>query len=53
LAPSTFGGLTAAANGTTYYCSDCKALSVALNTCLAGGTGALAVRINGVWKCFQ
>lgn len=35
------------ANGTIIYCSDCNTASA----CTAGGTGALASRQNGAWKC--
>jgi hypothetical protein len=34
-------------NGTIVYCSDCTTASA----CTGGGTGALASRQNGAWKC--
>lgn len=34
-------------NGTQVYCSNCD------SSCAAGGTGAMAMRINGAWKCIQ
>jgi hypothetical protein len=34
-------------NGTLYYCSDCTTASA----CTGGGSGALASRQNGAWKC--
>lgn len=40
-------------NGTVVYCSDCTVTSGSDNTCAGSGTGALAVRLNGAWRCFQ
>lgn len=39
-------------NGTIVYCSDGQVTSGADNTVKNGGTGCLAVRINGVWRAF-
>jgi len=33
-------------------CTDCAVTSGASNVCTSGGTGCLAVRLNGVWRCF-
>jgi hypothetical protein len=43
----TQANLGAPANGTLLYCQDCNQDS----TCTAGGSGALAKRIAGSWKC--
>ena len=49
-------GTTHSSLGTTNkmltVCTDCAVTSGADNTCASGGTGALAVRLNGVWRCF-
>lgn len=50
----TFTAITQAnlgtpADGTLTYCSTCTSPS---NPCTGGGTGALAFRQNGTWKCF-
>lgn len=42
---------TLTANGMMIYCSDCAAASAFDQTCAGGGTGNLAVRVNGVAKC--
>lgn len=34
-------------------CTDCAVTSGSDNTCTSGGSGALAVRINSVWRCFN
>ena len=47
----TLGGLVNT-NGGIAYCSDCQVTSGADNTCAGSGSGALAVRLNGVWRCF-
>ena len=39
--------LAAEADGTIIYCTDCTVAS----PCAAGGTGALAKRLNGAWIC--
>lgn len=47
---TTFAGLATwpiQVNGTIVYCSDCTVSTV----CVAGGTGALAERLNGGWNC--
>jgi hypothetical protein len=44
---STFAGLGANANGNLLYCTDCQQT----NPCAAGGSGAVAARINGAWSC--
>jgi hypothetical protein len=49
LVSTAFAGLGTPTNGTVYYCSDCAAAS---NPCTGAGTGAMAVRQNGAWKCF-
>ena len=40
------------ANGTQVFCSDCAAGAIDV-TCTGGGTGAMAFRINGVWRCLS
>jgi hypothetical protein len=42
-----FAALGKPDNGTVVYCSDCTLAS----PCAAGGTGALAKRLGGVWVC--
>ena len=39
-------------NGILSYCSDCAVTSGADNTCAGSGSGALAIRLNGAWRCF-
>lgn len=47
-------GVGGTGNGLVKYCSDCALTTVGTdNTCTSGGTGALAVRINDVWRCFN
>lgn len=44
----TFGQLpTTAVDGNQIWCSDCQVSA----QCTPGGTGALAVRVNGIWSC--
>ncbi|HYE80379.1 MAG TPA: hypothetical protein VEI97_20570 [bacterium] len=43
----TFANLGAATNGTMIYCSDCTFA----NPCAGAGTGAIAKRLNGAWRC--
>jgi hypothetical protein len=43
-----FANLGTPGNGTVTFCTDC---STASNPCTGTGTGALAVRQNGAWKC--
>ncbi len=50
---NSLGSLPASPNGSFSYCSNCTVTSGADNTCAGSGTGALAVRLNGVWRCFQ
>jgi hypothetical protein len=47
----TFTNLSTTANTLT-VCTDCAVTSGADNTCTSGGTGAIAARLNGVWRCF-
>ncbi len=49
----THANLGTPSNGTLIYCSDCTVTSGADNTCAASGSGALAVRLNGAWRCFN
>lgn len=42
-----FASLGTPANGTMVYCSDCTFA----NPCAGAGTGALAKRLNGAWRC--
>ena len=44
---TAFASLGASTNGTIVYCSDCTIA----NPCAAGGTGAIAKRLNSVWVC--
>lgn len=46
-ASSTFAALGTPANGTFQYCTDCTFA----NPCASGGTGAIAKRLNGAWRC--
>lgn len=46
---SSFGPLPARPNGSAIFCDDCVK---GTNPCtVSGGTGAVAVRINNVWRC--
>ena len=40
-------------NGTYGYCFDCTVASGASNVCADSGTGALYMRLNGAWRCFN
>jgi hypothetical protein len=51
LSPVVFSGLSTV-DGTEQYCKTCTVTSGSDNTCAAAGSGAVAVRINGVSKCF-
>lgn len=42
-----FASLGADGNGMVRYCSDCTFA----NPCAGGGTGAIAKRLNGAWRC--
>ncbi|HUE00983.1 MAG TPA: hypothetical protein VMR62_15535 [Bryobacteraceae bacterium] len=44
---STFAGLGSAANGAMLYCSNCTQTTA----CAAGGSGAMAMYVNGAWSC--
>lgn len=44
---STFASLGAAINGTILYCSNCTQTTA----CAAGGSGAMAMYVNGGWSC--
>ena len=46
-----FASLGTPTNGTFDYCSDCTTSTG--TTCAGSGTGALAVRLNGAWQCFE
>jgi len=46
--PKTFSTLGTPANGVIYYCSDCVKGG---NPCAGAGTGAIAQRLNSVWRC--
>jgi hypothetical protein len=47
LAGIVFASLGTPVNGTVAYCSDCTFA----NPCAGGGTGAIAKRLNGAWRC--
>jgi hypothetical protein len=53
ISPGTivFGSLPASVNSAQLYCSDCTVTSSIDNTCAGSGSGAVALRINGAWKC--
>jgi hypothetical protein len=44
---STYANLGSAANGAILYCSNCTQTSA----CAAGGSGAMAMYVNGAWSC--
>jgi hypothetical protein len=44
---STFANLGSASNGAILYCSNCTQTTA----CAAGGSGAMAMYINGTWSC--
>lgn len=48
----SFSDLGGEPTGTFGYCSNCQVTSGADNTCASGGGGALAWKINSVWRCF-
>ncbi len=53
---TTFSALVAYADAAMVYCSDCQVTTVAANvvtnaTCKALGSGSVAKRIGGTWKC--
>ena len=47
LGSSTFANLGSAANGAILYCSNCTQTTA----CAAGGSGAMAMYVNGAWSC--
>ena len=47
LGSSTFANLGSAANGAILYCSNCMQTTA----CAAGGSGAMAMYVNGAWSC--
>ena len=50
----TFASLGTPLDGTMITCTDCTMTTAGSdNTCKAGGNGALALRLNGVWRCFD
>lgn len=52
IADTLFASLPATTNGTILYCSDCAPTTAFVNsTCVGSGTGSLAIRLNGAWKC--
>lgn len=53
LTAEAFADLGTPANGAVSICSDCTVTGAGDNTCAGSGTGALAVRLNGVWRCFN
>jgi hypothetical protein len=44
---STFANMGGAANGAILYCSNCTQTAA----CAAGGSGAMAMYVNGAWSC--
>lgn len=44
---ATFANLGTAANGSILYCSNCTETTA----CAAGGSGAMAMYVNGAWSC--
>ena len=44
---STFANLGSAANGAILYCSNCTPTAA----CAAGGSGSMAMYVNGAWSC--
>jgi hypothetical protein len=40
------------AAGTIRWCSDCTVTDGSNNTCAASGSGAFALRVGSVWRCF-
>lgn len=52
LGGSTYALLGTANSSKSTYCTDCAVTSGSDNTCTSGGTGAWAVAINSVWRCF-
>lgn len=48
-----FASLGTPADGTFVYCTDCTVTGAGDNTCAGSGTGALAIRLNGAWRCLN
>lgn len=48
----TFSTLGGEPTGSYAYCNNCTVTSGSDNTCAGSGSGALAVKINGTWRCF-
>lgn len=48
LSAVTFANLGTPTDGTLIYCSDCNAGTA---PCTSGGTGSMAARLNGAWRC--
>lgn len=49
-----FASLGTPTNGSMVYCTDCTQNNGYTDTtCAASGNGALAMRLNGAWKCFK
>lgn len=46
---ATFANLGSAANGAILYCSNCTQTTA----CAAGGSGAMAMYVNGAWSCAE
>ena len=46
-----YSSLGSESDGTVTYCKDCQSSGEG-ETCAPSGNGKLAVKINGVWKCF-
>lgn len=47
-----FASLGGEPTGSFAYCNNCAVTSGSDNTCVGTGSGALAVKINSVWRCF-
>lgn len=50
LTPTPLENLGAPSDGTVMMCSNCQSTNV-IQVCARPGKGALAVRVDGVWKC--
>ena len=48
-----FASLGTPANASESFCTDCTVTGAGDNTCVGSGSGAKAVRINSVWRCFN
>ena len=48
----TFSTLGGEPTGSYAYCNNCTVTSGSDNTCAGSGSGALAVKVNGTWRCF-